>query len=108
PLLQKAHQVYLRRERDLAHLVEEHGAPGRLLEAALAARDRARERALLVPEQLALEQRLRERGAVEPDEGRLGPRARAVDHLRDQLLAGARLAMDEHARAARRDLLHEA
>ena len=46
------------RERDLADLVEEERAAVGLLEAALAARDGAGERALLVAEELALEERL--------------------------------------------------
>ena len=51
--------------RDLADLVEEERAAVGLLEAPLATRDRAGERAALVAEQLALEERLGERRAVQ-------------------------------------------
>ena len=61
--------------------------------------DRAGERAALVAEQLALEQRLGERRAVQLHERALGARAALVDGGRDQLLAGARLAGDQHAGA---------
>ena len=107
PLLQEAQQLHLRGQGDLAHLVEEERAAVGLLEAALAPGDRAGERALLVAEELALQERLAERRAVEPHERRLGARAGAVDRLGDQLLAGAALAVDEHAGAARRHLLDE-
>ena len=82
------------RQRDLADLVEEQRAAVGLLEAALAARDGAGERALLVPEQLALEQALGERRAVEAHE-RAGSRAASCWWMRrgDQLLAGAALAV---------------
>jgi hypothetical protein len=106
--LQEAEQLDLRGEGDLAHLVEEDGAAVRLLEAALPAGDGAGERALLVAEQLALQQRLGERRAVEAHERGLRPGARVVDHLGDELLAGAGLAHDEDARLRRRDLLDEA
>ena len=94
--------------RDLANLVEEERPAVGLLEAALAPADRARERALLVAEELALEERLGERRAVELHEGRLSLRgAVLVDRLRDELLARPALAGDEHARLGRRDLLDD-
>ncbi len=55
-LLQDAQQLGLHFHRDVADLVEEQRAAVRQLEPARPARDRARERALLVSEQLALEQ----------------------------------------------------
>ena len=55
-------------ERQLADLVEEQRAAVGQLEAALALRDGAGERALLVTEQLALEQRLGQRRAVDRHE----------------------------------------
>ncbi len=68
-------------------------------------RARAGERAALVAEQLALEQRLGDRGAVHRDERLAARRAFVVDAAREQLLAGARLAHDQHRRqAARRHL----
>ena len=104
-LLEEAEQLDLGGQRDLAHLVEEDGAAGGQLEAPLAAGDGAGERALLVAEELALQQGLAERRAVEAHQRRLGAGAGAVDHLGDQLLAGAGLALDEDAGAARRHLL---
>jgi hypothetical protein len=75
----------------------------RLAEAARARRHRARERAALVSEQLALEQLARDRGGVHRDERLLGARARGVDRARHQLLPGSALARDEHRHVARRD-----
>ena len=56
-------------------------------------------RALLVAEQFALEEVLGQGGAVDGDElARLGAGRRLVDGPRHLLLAGARLAEDEHGR----------
>ena len=52
----------------------------------------AGEGAAHVPEQLRLEQRLRHRAAVERHQRPLAPQRVEVNRLRDQLLAGARLA----------------
>src|SRR4051794_4009984 len=68
PGLERAEQLGLDRERQLADLVEEHGSAVALLEDADLLRDRPRERAPVVPEQLALGERLGERGAVEGDQ----------------------------------------
>ena len=104
PLLQHAQQLDLRALGNLADLVEEERAAVGLLEAPLAPRDRAGERAALVAEELALEQPLGERRAVQADERLVRARRRGVDRLGDELLAGAALAGDEHARAAGADL----
>ena len=98
PLLQHAQQLDLRHRHHLGDLVEEQRAAIGQLEAAGAPIGGAGERAALVPEDLALEQRLRNRRAVDGDKRRLGARAELVDRLRDQLLARARLADDEHRR----------
>ena len=66
---------------------------------------RAGERAALVAEELALDQRRRERAAVDDDEPAVPPRAALVDSPGDELLAGARLAEQEHRGVGRRDLL---
>ena len=68
----------------------------------IAPRGRARERALLVAEQLGLDQVLRDRRAVHLHEGRRRARAALVQRARHQLLAGPVLAGDEHARVGRR------
>ncbi len=68
----------------------------------------AGEGALFVTEDLALEQRLGNRGAVDGHERERRARAQLVDGLRDELLARARLAPDEHRRRRRRRLLDHA
>ena len=59
PLLQHAQQLDLRRQVDVADLVEKQRAAFGQLEPALLARLRAGERALLVAEELGLDQRIR-------------------------------------------------
>src|SRR6185436_20444014 len=54
---------------------------------------------------LGLEQVLGDGPAVDADEGALGPRGAVVDLPRDQLLAGAGLAGDEHGDVGRGHLL---
>ena len=63
-VLDHAQQPDLGGERQLADFVEEQRAAVRLLEPALAARGRAGEGALLVPEQLRVDQLRRNRAAV--------------------------------------------
>ena len=67
-LLQHAQQLDLQLRRQLADLVEEDRPAVGQLEPADAPGDRAGERALLVPEQLALDQARRQRGAVDLDQ----------------------------------------
>ena len=62
-LREHAQQPRLQRRRDVADLVEEQRAAVRLLEAPLAPRLRARERAALVAEELRLEEVRRDRRA---------------------------------------------
>ena len=64
---------------------------------------RARERAFDVAEELALEQLVRNRRAVDLDERTLRSRAARVNHVRDELLADAGLAVDQHAGRRLRD-----
>src|SRR5580704_9572455 len=59
PLFKYAQELHLDRHRQLADLIEEHGASVGSLEQARLGLYRAGERALLVAKQLALEQRLR-------------------------------------------------
>ena len=61
---------------------------------------RVGERAADVTEQLALEERRRHRGAVDRDERLLAARRQVVERARDELLAGAALAGDQHGRVA--------
>ena len=103
-LLQHAQQLHLRAEVDVADLVEKQRAAVGQLEAALLPRLRAGERALLVAEQLGLDQALGQRRAAHLDERLLGAQRVVVDRVRDELLAGARLAADQHRRVRLGDL----
>jgi len=92
-------------ERELADLVEKDRAAVGDLEASQSPLERARERALHVPEELALHQTRRDCAAVDLDQGAATPSAARVDGARDQLLAGARLAGDQHGGVGRRHAL---
>ena len=98
PLLEDAQQLGLERRRDLAHLVEEQGAPLGRLDPADLPLDRPGEGSSLVAEELALEERLGERGAVDRHERLAGPRAAAVEGAGRHLLAGAALAAQQDGR----------
>ena len=65
----------------------------------------AGERAAHVAEQLAVEQRADERAAVDRHERTARAPAGEVERARDQLLAGAALAGDQHGRVGLRDLV---
>ena len=95
------------RPAKLADLVEEHGAAVALLEDALLDRVGARERALLVAEQRALDQVGGQRRAVDDHHALVRARARAVHVARDDLLAGAGLAEDQHGHVVGRDAIGE-
>src|SRR5439155_1569060 len=97
-VLDDPEQFGLETEGHLTDLVEEERpAVGRLEQPAprLAG---AREGALLEAEQLRLEQLLRDRRAVHRDERLVPSRAREVERAREELLADARLAVDQHGR----------
>ena len=103
-VLQDAQQLGLRRLVQVADLVEEDRAAVGQLEAAAPQRRRARERALLVTEELALDQLGGDRRAVDLDERTRRERAFAVHVRGEQLLAGAGLAGKQHADVRSRDL----
>src|SRR5262249_12060951 len=65
--------------------------------------DRARERALLVAEELGLGQALGERRGIDGDERALSPQAPVVDGVGDELLAGPALPDDQDRRVRRGD-----
>ena len=95
-LLQRAQQLHLHLDRDLADLVEEERPAVGELEAPRLAGHGARERAALVAEELALDELLRDGRAVDLDE-RLVLAARVlVQRAGDELLARPALARDEH------------
>ena len=96
-VLQHVQQLGLQRRLHLADLVEHQRAGVRLLELADARGRGAGEGAALVPEQLALEELGRQRRAVHLDERPVAPRRPLVDGARDQLLADAALAANQHA-----------
>ena len=99
--LEHAQELRLHARAHLADLVEEARPARRRFEEASLVGERPRERTLEVAEQLALEERLGEGAAIDGHEWTVGPAARRVDGAGDQLLPGARLALDEH-RARRR------
>ena len=76
-LLQHAQQLHLHVEAHVADLVEKQRAAVGELEPADASGDRARERAFLVAEELALEQLARDRAAIDRNERRVLARPRA-------------------------------
>jgi hypothetical protein len=94
-LLEHAQQPGLRLQRHVADLVQEQRAALGLLEAADPPRRGAGERALLVPEQLALDELRGDRRHVDGHERAALALAEVVERLRHQLLAGAGLARDE-------------
>ncbi len=96
---QHAQQPCLQRGRHVADLIEEQRAAVRLLEAAAPQAVGARERTFLVTEQFGLEQLGGDRRGVERDERLGGARTVFVQRPRHQLLAGARLAGDQHVDA---------
>ena len=106
-LLDRAQQLALHRQRQLADLVEKERAAAGGLEEALAVLAGAGEGALAVAEELRLEQRLGNRAAVDRDEGLGGTVADLMDRAGHQLLAGAGLAVHQHRRHAARHLGHQ-
>ena len=75
----------------------EEGAAARGLEQTVVIAVGTGEGALDVAEELGFEQLLGDRAAVDGDEGRGGARAGTVDGVRQDFLAGAALAADQHA-----------
>src|SRR5690606_19850070 len=90
-VLQRAQELRLQIDRQLADLVEEQRAAVGRDEQPTLARLRAGERAAHVAEQLAIEQRADQRAAVDRHERPARPAAGEVQRARDQLLAGAAL-----------------
>src|SRR5207253_1137953 len=95
-LLEHLEQARLNLRIHVADLVEEDRAAVRNFEQSLLRGDSAGERSLFVAEQLRLEELARNAGAVEIDE-RLGSAAAVpVNPPRQDRLAGAGLAVNEH------------
>ena len=95
-LLEKAQQLRLNVERQVADLVEEQRAARGSADEALLIRDRAREAAAPMSEQLAVGQVALRRRAVVGEKHRRAPRRADMNGARDEVLAGAAFARDEH------------
>ncbi len=102
-LLEHAQQLRLGGEGQVPDLIEKQRPAARRLERSLAGGRGARKRAAFVAEQLTLDELLGKGRAVHGDEWSLGRRPEAVQLARDELLAGAALAEDEHGTRDRRD-----
>src|SRR5439155_5532883 len=100
--LERPQDLRLQRERQLADLVEKQRPPMRQLELAGLSRRGAGKGALLVSEEFRLQQRFRNRGAVNRHKGSVGAWAERVQRPREELLAGAAFALEQHRRIGRR------
>ncbi|KAF1068799.1 MAG: hypothetical protein GAK45_01258 [Pseudomonas citronellolis] len=96
PVGQHAQQPGLGFGWHVADLVEEQRATVGLFEAPAALRGGAGEGAFLMAEQLGFHQVLGNRRHVQRDERLRSARAVAVQGMRNQFLAGTRLAIDQH------------
>ena len=102
--LQHPQELHLHGEAHVADLIEEERAALGEFEASLAGGERAREGALLVAEEFALEQIRRDRPAIDRHERVRGALRELVDVARDQFLARAGLAEQQHVAVERGDL----
>ena len=100
-VLEHAQELDLTDGLQLAYLVEEDSALVGQLEPALAVGPGVGEGALLVPEHLAVEEAGAQTSEIDLDEGAAAAGGVEVDGLRDELLARAALACDEHRGAGR-------
>ena len=105
--LQNAQQLALQIVRHRTDLIQQQGTPARLLKQSRAINSSG-EAALCSTEQDALQQRLRYRRTVLRQERSVLAAARMVNALRQQLLAGAGLTVDEHRGIVARRLLRSA
>src|ERR1700690_4127567 len=94
--VERAKELWLRFEGEVADLVEKERAPFRLGECPHASRVGARERASLVTEELRLDQLARQGGHVDRDERPRAARAFEMDRAGYELFAGPALAGDEN------------
>src|SRR6185437_16594780 len=101
-LLDRTQELHLHARRQLADLVQEKRAAVRLHDQAFRYADGAGERAFGMAEQLGFDEVDRNGAAVHRDERTSGAKTLAVNRVRDELLAGAAFALDEHRRVSRR------
>src|SRR4029453_8978923 len=85
---ERAQDLRLQAERQVADLVEEQRPAVRQLEASGLPCHGPGERSLLVAEELGLEQRLGNCGTVDRDKGGFSTRAERMERAGEQLLAG--------------------
>ncbi len=97
PLLQNAQELYLHRRAHVADFVEEQRAALGNLETALTGGYGARERTLLMSEQLGLEKIRGDGAAIDRYERPVAPGAQVVDGAGGYFLAGAGFAEHEHS-----------
>ena len=103
-VLEQAQERNLRVHRHLAELVEKNGPAVRKLEfPRLPGPARPGERPVLIAEKLALHEIPRQRSTVHRHKRARCPRARVMDRLREEFLARAAFAEDEHRGVAPRD-----
>ena len=100
-LLERAKDLGLEREWQIADLVEEQRAAMGQLESSWLALRGARERALFVAEQLAFEQRLGDRRAIDRDERSVGARAQRVQRSGEEFFPSSALTLEEDGRIRR-------
>ena len=98
-------QLRLQRRFHLGDLVQKDRAGIGLFELSDAGRRRARERALLVTEQLAFQELGRQRRAIDLHERPLLARRPLMDGARDELFPDTALAANQHGDVAVRHLL---
>ena len=96
PAFEHPQQLGLQFGGHLPYFVEEQRAFVGLLEKSFFVLGSSREAACAVAEELAFEQLLRKGRTVDRDEGFPGPGTGVVDGLGEDLLAGARLAREQH------------
>ena len=106
-LLNRAKQLRLKLVAQVADLVQEQRPASGQLELSQLLSNGAREGPLLVAEERALHELLRNRRQVDGHEGRVRIARLAMDHPREQLLAGSALTENQHRGRQLRHLLHE-
>src|SRR5579863_810827 len=99
-LLQGAKNLRLQGEAHIADLIKEERSVRRLAKGAEPIAGRARESAAHMAEELALHEIVRNGRAIDRDEWLVAAKTMIVDGARDELLAGAGLAGDQHRRLA--------
>src|SRR2546425_1022046 len=95
--LQRTQELRLCGEGKVDDLIEEKASARRQLELPVLSLMRPRERALLVAEELRLDQGVRYRAAVDSDKRLLASSTQLMNRASDELLASARLALDENS-----------